>query len=64
MYMLTRYFILQVWVVSSAEPQLPLLIEDASRPETDSVSVYEQYLLECFWYIVLFMMEVISIAGE
>ena len=50
--------------MSSAEPQLPLLIEDASRPETDSVSVYEQYLLECFWYIVLFMMEVISIAGE
>ncbi|KAK3106244.1 hypothetical protein FSP39_015912 [Pinctada imbricata] len=24
----------QVWVVSSAEPRLPLLIEDASRPET------------------------------
>ncbi|XP_034838462.1 aspartate--tRNA ligase, cytoplasmic [Maniola hyperantus] len=26
---------LQVWVVSSAKPQLPLQIEDASRPETD-----------------------------
>ncbi|XP_052716623.1 aspartate--tRNA ligase, cytoplasmic-like [Crassostrea angulata] len=26
----------QVWMVSSAEPQLPLLIEDASRPETDT----------------------------
>ncbi|XP_067687206.1 aspartate--tRNA ligase, cytoplasmic-like isoform X1 [Haliotis asinina] len=25
----------QVWVVSSAAPRLPLLIEDASRPETD-----------------------------
>ncbi|XP_048779800.2 aspartate--tRNA ligase, cytoplasmic-like [Ostrea edulis] len=26
----------QVWTVSSAEPQLPLLIEDASRAETDT----------------------------
>ncbi|KAJ8307537.1 hypothetical protein KUTeg_015621 [Tegillarca granosa] len=25
----------KVWVVSSAEPRLPLLIEDASRPETE-----------------------------
>ncbi|XP_062588514.1 aspartate--tRNA ligase, cytoplasmic-like [Saccostrea cucullata] len=29
----------QVWVISSAEPQLPLLIEDASRPETDETSL-------------------------
>ncbi|BFZ22625.1 hypothetical protein BsWGS_25664 [Bradybaena similaris] len=25
----------QIWVVSAAEPRLPLLIEDASRPETE-----------------------------
>ena len=29
----------QVWVVSSAAPRLPLLVEDASRPEnTEDVS--------------------------
>lgn len=27
----------QIWVVSSAVPQLPLLIEDASRPEKSDV---------------------------
>lgn len=28
----------QIWVVSSAAPQLPLQIEDASRPEKNDVS--------------------------
>ena len=28
----------QLWVVSAAEPRLPLLIEDASRPVTEEVS--------------------------
>lgn len=36
---LPYYLYLQVWVVSSAAPRLPLLIEDASRPDTDDVSV-------------------------
>lgn len=30
----------QLWVVSAAEPRLPLLIEDASRPITDEVGFF------------------------
>lgn len=30
----------QLWVVSSAAPQLPLQIEDASRPEKSDVSCH------------------------
>ena len=30
----------QLWVVSAAEPRLPLLIEDASRPVADEVGHY------------------------
>lgn len=30
----------QLWVVSAAEPRLPLLIEDASRPIAEEVSGY------------------------
>lgn len=29
----------QVWVVSAAEPRLPLQIEDASRPDSADVSI-------------------------
>ena len=31
---------LQIFVVSLAEPRLPLQIDDASRPETDEVGHY------------------------
>ena len=30
-------FFIQIFVVSLAEPRLPLQIDDASRPETDEV---------------------------
>jgi len=30
----------QLWVVSAAEPRLPLLIDDASRPIAEEVRVY------------------------
>lgn len=41
----------QVWMVSSAEPQLPLLIEDAARPETDTVSLWIK--ISFSWYIFI-----------
>ncbi|CAI9719182.1 Hypothetical predicted protein [Octopus vulgaris] len=36
---------IQIWVVSSAAPQLPVLVEDAARPETDlHLKVVPMYL--------------------
>ena len=35
---------LQVWVVSMAEPRLPLLVEDASRPDSEDVSDLDLYI--------------------
>lgn len=32
--------VLEIYLVSSAKPQLPLQIEDASRPEKTDVSIY------------------------
>lgn len=34
--------VLQVWVVSTAAPQLPMLVEDAARPETDELAKVNQ----------------------
>ncbi|XP_014778677.1 aspartate--tRNA ligase, cytoplasmic [Octopus bimaculoides] len=33
---------IQIWVVSSAAPQLPVLVEDAARPETDEFAKVNQ----------------------
>lgn len=50
----------EVWVVSAAEPRLPLQIDDASRPETDNVSwvwIWWQFLWPdkiikvLFWFV-------------
>lgn len=38
----------EVWVVSAAEPRLPLQIDDASRPESDSVSVTRRLMSVSF----------------
>ncbi|CAE1244755.1 DARS [Acanthosepion pharaonis] len=46
--------VLQVWVVSTAAPQLPMLVEDAARPETD-VTVSFCRLSSCFlFFLTLF----------
>lgn len=36
---LLYYWCYQVWVVSTAEPRLPLQIEDASRPDSIDVRI-------------------------
>lgn len=38
----------QIWVVSSAVPQLPLQIEDASRPEKSEVIIIFMYMHNLF----------------
>ena len=41
---LLKSIFLQVWVVSMAEPRLPLLVEDASRPDSEDVSDLDLYI--------------------